>query len=143
MVYDRHHVRRGARRAGWASSPRPTSRSFLAVQDSFRFAIARDTGTPLHYMELIRDPPSGEALKTLGVALRQEGQGSQRRIRKFLGGRACVLALRMAGWRAPDARLTTHWSDPAPRSEKTEAETIKIKREIRRHVGTSDEGAAV
>ncbi len=38
---------------------------FLAVQDSFRMEIARISGTPLTYMMLNANPPSGEALKAL------------------------------------------------------------------------------
>lgn len=98
---------------------------FLKVQDSFRLEIARVSGTPLHHMMLMSDPPSGEALKTLEsrflkkVSARQAVFGN-------VWEDAIALALRMAGRASDRTRLSAQWKDAAPKSRREEAETQEL-----------------
>jgi len=102
---------------------------FLQVQDSFRLQMARNTGTPLHYVQLTTGiPPSGEALKTMEA----------RFVKKCLDRQVAfgnvwedvmTLALHMAGHDGA-FRLAAQWTDPTPRSPLTDAQTIEIRRRI-------------
>jgi len=102
---------------------------FLRMADAHRLDIARNTGTPLHYMQLMTDPPSGEALKTLLERSTKKVKDRQTSLGNTYED-MMALVLRMAGNGTDETRLTTHWSDPAPRSEKEEAETLNIKKAL-------------
>jgi hypothetical protein len=102
---------------------------FLSVHESFRIEIARVSGTPLHYMLLANDPPSGEALKTLEsrfekkIRNRQEAFGETwEEVLQFAG--------RIETGRTDFPRVVPAWSDPAPVTEKSRMETLEIKKRI-------------
>lgn len=101
-------------------------KQFLETQDSFRVEMARVTGTPLHYISLITDPPSGEALKTLEARFVKKARDRQAAFGNTWED-ALLLALRMDKKAGGEARLSAGWTDPAPKSEKDQAETAEIK----------------
>lgn len=100
---------------------------FLRVQDSFRAEIARVTGTPMHYLMLSGEFPSGESMKTAEARLvkkvfdRQVAFGD-------VWEDAMSLAVRMAG--GPAIELTSIWENPETRSDLYEAQTQQIKQDI-------------
>lgn len=100
----------------------------LSVINDFEQKICRVSGIPPHYMALITDPPSGEALKTLETRFVKKC-----RARQAVFGNAWEdamrLALRMAG-QTTGARLSCRWADPAPETAKGRAETIRLKTDI-------------
>lgn len=99
---------------------------FLAVEKEYKLSIAQVSGTPLHYLALMTDPPSGEALKTLEARFvkkvkdRQTAFGAQWQ-------ELMALALRMAGQGRDKVRLVTQWEDPATRSAKMDWEVLAMK----------------
>lgn len=99
-------------------------KQYLGVQDSLRLEVARVTGTPLHYMALITDPPSGEALKTLDSRNIKKCQDRQIDFGDTWED-ALAFGLKIMG-KEPDARLVTLWADPAPKSEREKAETLGL-----------------
>lgn len=101
---------------------------FGYTADSHKLDIARVTGTPLYYLHLISDPPSGEALKTLEARFVKKVKDRQTAVGNVHED-MLALALRMAG-QGDAVRLSTHWTDAAPRSEREEAETLEIKSRV-------------
>ena len=91
---------------------------YLEVEREYKLSIAQISGTPLHYLSLSTDPPSGEALKTLEARFvkkvkdRQSAFGSQ-------WESLAVLALRMAGLAGEEARLRAQWAPAETRSEES------------------------
>jgi len=104
-------------------------KQFLEVKQDFKLDIAQVSATPLHYLALIKDPPSGEALKTLEARFvkkvrdRQASFGAQWEA-------LMALALRMAKLAGPNVRLTARWQDAATKSEKMEWETLILKQTV-------------
>ncbi len=98
---------------------------FLQVQDSFRLAMARDTGTPLHYVVPTNDPPSGEALKTLEARFVKKVKDRQTAFGNVWED-VMRLALLIEGRGGTDTRLSAQWTDPAPKSEREAAETAEL-----------------
>jgi hypothetical protein len=103
---------------------------FLNVQDRFLVAIARVSRTPLHYiMPQSGNFPSGESLKTAEtpfltkVADRMESFGN-------VWQQVVLFALAIAGTAATADEVETDWRDPAPKSQKEQAETAAIKQGI-------------
>lgn len=105
---------------------------FLQVQDSFRFAIARDTATPLHYFQLLSDPPSGEALKTLEARFVKKVKDRQTAFGNAWED-ALAFALRIAGKGGDRLQLSAQWAEAAPTSQ---AEQIAIQ-EGKQRLGVS------
>jgi hypothetical protein len=95
---------------------------YLAVQDSLRLEIARVTGTPLHYMSLMSDPPSGEALKTLEARFVKKCLDRQTSFGNVWED-VLALALRMSAEGPDSARLQAEWVAAAPQSELELADT--------------------
>jgi hypothetical protein len=100
---------------------------FLNVQDRFLVAIARVSRTPLHYiMPQSGNFPSGESLKTAEtpflakVADRMESFGNTWQ-------EVMLFALLVAETPATADDIETDWRDPAPKSQKEQAETAAIK----------------
>ena len=91
---------------------------YLEVEREYKLSIAQISGTPLHYLSLATDPPSGEALKTLEARFvkkvkdRQYAFGSQ-------WESLAVLALRMANLAGEEARLRAQWAPAETRSEES------------------------
>jgi len=114
----------------------------LAVVAEFELKVARVCGIPPHYLSLVTEPPSGEALKTL------EARFVKRVLdRQVVFGNAwedaLALALRMAGY--GEARLSCQWQDPAPVSTREAAETATLqvqagvpRRQVLRELGYSE-----
>lgn len=100
---------------------------FIQVQDSFRMSIARVTGTPLHYMQMISTPPSGQALKTLESRFVKKCRDRQTAFGNSWE-RALELAEVMRG--SAGIKLNAQWIDPAPKSELELAQTIRVKQAI-------------
>jgi SPP1 Gp6-like portal protein len=104
---------------------------FLDVQDRFLVAIARVSRTPLHYiMPQTGNFPSGESLKTAEtpflakVADRMESFGNTWQ-------EVMLFALLVAETPAATADdIAVDWRDPAPKSQKEQAETAAIKQGI-------------
>lgn len=98
--------------------------NFIVVQDSLRMEMARITGTPLHYMMLLKDPPSGEALKTLET---RNTKKVRDRMTDFgdVWEDAMTFALRMKK-QDPESQIVTLWADPAPKGERERAETLGL-----------------
>lgn len=107
----------------------------LQVQDSFRLEIARISGTPLHYMFLITNPPSGEALRALETRSIKKARDRQGNF-GWTWAAVMELALKMKG--QSGVRLVTEWADPAPRSDREKAEGVQMLT----GAGASLEGAA-
>lgn len=99
---------------------------FLQVAGDFRLEIARVTNTPPHFVALITDPPSGEALKTLEARFVKKVRDRQATFGNAWED-ALSLALRMAG--LGEGRLRSEWKDPAPKGEKEQAETVLLKQQ--------------
>lgn len=128
-------LRVGNDRAAFGQFPAADLTQFLRVQDSFRIAVARASGTPLHYFlvaEGAGGTPSGEALKTLEVRLvrkiadRQAGFGDSWR-------QVVALGLRQAGagiGAEPD--IETDWESGETRDELREVEVQEAKLRIHR-----------
>ena len=102
---------------------------FLSVEDVARLAMARVTGTPLHYFSFsISDAISGEALKTL------ESRFTKRIKRTCLAhgaiwSKAMKLALQIEGLTV-DTDLTAQWATPEQRSESEFLDTLGKKKDI-------------
>jgi hypothetical protein len=109
-------------------------KQFIEVQDSFRFEIARVTGTPLHYLMLNGGHlPSGDAMKMLEtrhIAKVKDRQTSFGNVWEDV----MTLALRMSN-KSDDLQIFTEWADPAPVSVKELLETLILKGQI----GVDDE----
>jgi hypothetical protein len=97
---------------------------FLKVADNYRIEMARVSSTPLHYMMLTTDPPSGEALKTLEA--RSIKKVKDRSI-SFGNVWEDAMAFAYKVATGKDVRLSCDWEDPAPKSEREAAETAQIK----------------
>ncbi len=115
---------------------------FLEVQLQFGLKIARVAGIPSHYLALISDPPSGEALKTLEARFVKKCRDRQAAFGNTWED-ALRLALRMAG--RDEARLSCQWEDPAPASQREQAETGALlaqagvpRRQVLRDLGYSE-----
>lgn len=102
---------------------------FLDVQNGFRMEIARVSGIPLHYLLLDAGGwPSGEAMKTAEARLTSKVQDMQ----AVFGNSwedAFHLALKMLAG-DDGARLSTLWTDPAPRDVRVEAETAILRQQL-------------
>jgi hypothetical protein len=102
---------------------------FLKAANDDRLAIARVTGTPLHFFGLTgHDVPSGEALKTL------EARFTKRIKRLSLNfgtvwSNAMKLALMMEN-NAADQQIAAQWESPEQRSEKEIVEVALLKEEL-------------
>jgi hypothetical protein len=100
----------------------------IKVGDSLRLEVARVTGTPLHYIMLMTDPPSGEALKALEARLLKKVRDRQM---SFGNAWTDVLKFVSAIIGLPDDILfEPHWKDPAPRSELEHAQTLILKQQL-------------
>lgn len=101
---------------------------FLSVQDSFRAEIARVSGTPMHYLMLSGEFPSGEAMKTAEARLVKKVEDRQTAYGNVWEDvlRLCVA---MAGGQG-DAPLSTIWESAESRDERLEAETATLKKEL-------------
>lgn len=102
---------------------------YLEAANDDRLAVARVTGTPLHFFGLTgHDVPSGEALKTL------EARFTKRIIRLGLNfgtvwANAMKFALQIEG-EASDQNITVQWQAPEQRSEKEMVEVALLKQEL-------------
>ena len=103
--------------------------SFFRAIDDARLSIARNTGTPLHYMLLQNDPPSGKALQTLEARFVKKCRARQTAFGNTWED-AMALALLIAGRGDDTIRLSAQWANPAPTDAKAEAETAEIKARI-------------
>lgn len=102
--------------------------AFIAEQDSFRSEIARVSMTPLHYLLLTGQFPSGDALEEASAPLTavvgdtKDGFGTSHEELMDIG-------LRFAG--RGGGALTTLWEETSStRNSKTFAETVEIKRSL-------------
>jgi hypothetical protein len=96
--------------------PEANLAQLLQVQDSFRLEIARVTRTPLHYMLLQTDPPSGEALKTQEAPLIKKVEDRQTAFGDTWED-ALSFALLIEGTPVPEETpLAAQWTAAAPRS---------------------------
>jgi hypothetical protein len=101
---------------------------FLKVQDSLRAEIARISGTPLHYFNLLGgDIPSGEALKTLESRFQAKIKNAQLSF-GAIWANAMRLALKIENKQVGD--LTVTWANALPRSEKETLETALLEAEV-------------
>jgi len=101
---------------------------FLAVQDSFRAEVARVSGTPLHYLMLSGEFPSGEAMKTAEARLVKKVEDRQTAFGNVWED-ALRLCVAIAGGPA-DAPLSAIWESAESRDERLEAETATLKKEL-------------
>lgn len=118
--------------ARMGSFPAAELQQFLAVGDAFRLEMARVTGTPLHYMQLRGDPPSGEALRTLEARFTKKCED-----RQGDWGPEWAAAVELGlSWDSPtaleaaagaDSRLSPVWAPAAVRDEKGEVERAGLK----------------
>lgn len=102
--------------------------AFIKEQDSFRAEIARVSMTPLHYLLLSGQFPSGDALEEAAAPLlavvgdTQDGFGTSHEELMDLG-----LRIRTGA----GARLSTLWKEvSASRNTKAFAETVQIRRDL-------------
>lgn len=102
--------------------------AFIAEQDSFRSEIARVTMTPLHYLLLTGQFPSGDALEEASAPLTavvgdtKDGFGTSHEELMDLGIRIRT---------GSGARLSTLWEETgSSRNTKAFAETVEIKRTL-------------
>jgi len=100
--------------------------NFLAVKQDFKLDIAQVSGTPLHYLSLMNDPPSGEALKTLEARFTKKCKDRQTAWGNAWED-ALSLALRIDHGGSEGVLLSAEWVDPAPKSEREAAETQTLK----------------
>lgn len=102
---------------------------FLDVQNGFRTEIARVSGIPLHYMLLDSGGwPSGEAMKTAEARLTSKVEDAQAAFGNSWED-AMHMALRMLT-QDDQTRLSTVWTNPAPRDARTEAETAILRQQL-------------
>lgn len=102
---------------------------YLDVQEGFRLEIARVSGTPLHYLMLVRGQvSSGEAVKALDDRFTKKGEDRQ----KAFGNTwedAVAFALQIMG-EPTDLRLSARWKAIRSRSEKEHVDTQFVKHEL-------------
>jgi hypothetical protein len=102
---------------------------YLEAANDDRLAMARSTGTPLHFFGLTsNDVPSGEALKTL------ESRFTKRIKRLTLNfgtvwANVMKFALQIEGKQTAE-NLTTQWQTPEQRSEKEMLEAAEAKQRL-------------
>lgn len=100
---------------------------WILVMDSWRLEIGRLTGTPLHWLQISGDWPSGQALRTAEARLiayvtDQQGQ--------YGGSWYDLLALSQR-WDIDGGRqVDVLWEPPETSVEKEEAETVILKRDV-------------
>jgi hypothetical protein len=102
---------------------------FSGVINDFRMDIARISGVPLHYFNLLGgNPPSGEALKALEARLIKKAEDRQLAFGAVWADlvRFCHVIL----GHDPSIQFRTVWKDAAPRSEKEHAETLLLKKQL-------------
>jgi hypothetical protein len=98
---------------------------FLEVQREFRLEIARVSRTPVHYLLMQGQMPSGESLKTAEEPFVRDRQLAFGDVWEAV----MAFALRVQG-QALLSQLEALWEDPAPRAEKEHLESLKIKAEL-------------
>lgn len=98
---------------------------FVTVHDSFRGEVARVSSTPLHYLLLSGNFPSGEALRAAEAPLEAVSQDTRDSFGPSLE-ELMQLVLRIEGTVAES--LSTLWRESVARGMKELAETIEIKR---------------
>lgn len=98
---------------------------FLEAQQNLRLEIARVSRTPIHYLLMQGQMPSGESLKTA-----EEPFVRKVRDRQLAFGDvwedALGFALRVQG-ETVGGQLETLWEDAAPRAEKEHLESLQLK----------------
>jgi hypothetical protein len=100
----------------------------VKVGDSLRMEVARVTGTPLHYVMLLTDPPSGEALKALEARLLKKVRDRQM---AFGNTWSDVMQFVSTIIGLPETvRFEPKWKDPAPKSELEHAQTLTLKKAL-------------
>lgn len=102
-------------------------RQFLEAAEDARLAIARNTGTPLHYILPTSNPPSGEALKALEARFVKKVKDRQTAFGETWA-QAMTLALRIEQviGRDDDPALATQWTEAAPVSQREQMEAAEL-----------------
>lgn len=102
------------------------------VSEKFRYEIARVTGTPLHYITMTGDFPSGEALRVA-----EERVVSKVRRRQSAFGCVWEEAMRFAlqlngdiGTDDDETQLIAQWRDPSPASPQELMNTLISKQQL-------------
>lgn len=115
---------------------------FIKVSDSFRAETARVSGTPLHYLLLSGEFPSGEALRAAESPLEALVSDTKDSFGTSIE-ETMALCMRVEGEEV--LPLSTLWRDTTSRGAKELAETLEIKkalgvpqRQIFRELGYSD-----
>lgn len=100
---------------------------FVTVHDSYRAEIARVSSTPLHYLLLSGDFPSGEALRAAESPLEAVVADTRDSFGPSVEALMDLGAIVERG-PDPDRELSTLWRDSVFRGMKEHAETMEIKR---------------
>lgn len=100
---------------------------FLEAQEKFRLEIARVSRTPMHYLLMTGNWPSGEAIKTAEEPFVRKVKDRQMCFGDVWEG-VLSFALRIQGVKGADAAvLEALWEDATPRPEKEHLEGLQIK----------------
>jgi len=100
---------------------------FTAVADFFKVSVAQVTGTPVHYMMLSGDFPSGESLKTADARLVKKCERHQT---NFGFTWADVMRCALAFDHVSAGDLAPVWDSAATRDEMVEAQTQVFKQQV-------------
>jgi hypothetical protein len=104
---------------------------FLQVADSFRFEVARVSGTPLTYFLLINSPPSGESLKVLESRFIKKCLDRQKSFGNTWGQIiAFAVRIKRGIFEPGTIRFKTEWANPAPESAKEAVEVATGKAQL-------------
>lgn len=97
---------------------------FLKVQDQFDLDIARVSGTPVHWLIMTGNFPSGESLKTADAPFSAKLRDRQR---SHGNGHSEAMAIKFAlmGIKEP-LLIDTGWESAEPRSQREQAEIGKM-----------------
>lgn len=101
--------------------------AFINVQNSFREEIARVTGTPLHYFLMMKDPPSGVALRALEARLIKRVKDRQV---SFGNTWEDVMAFCLLILGNDNVRYKSFWVPAELQDPKEQAETLLLKKEL-------------
>ena len=100
---------------------------FIAVAQSLREEVARVTGTPLHYFSMMKDPPSGVALRALESRFIKRARDRQASYGDVWED---VMAFALTILGRPGARLKSEWGPVELQDEKAHAETLLLKQQV-------------
>jgi hypothetical protein len=118
------YTTRSRQEAGFGSFEAASLEQFLKVQDQFDLDIARVSGTPVHWLLMTGNFPSGESLKTADAPFSAKIRDRQRS-NGAAHAEAVSIAFQLMGIKDP-LLIDVEWESAEPRSEREQAEIGKM-----------------